>query len=161
MLLPINCIVKPKINLAVEIPSDFQSYLPLDQMVKSSMNEFFPKKDKSINNWSEIITTKVYVGQRLTAKQVVDFIKNGILNDATASKVIKTQDNTLKNYATSEFSMVYTYQGKREVIFAKYYSGQYDCAGFQYTIRLTSNMSEDQALRKINDFVENRVDLIG
>jgi len=57
--------------------------------------------------------------------------------------------------------MVYAYQGKKEVIFAKYYSGPYDCAGFQYTIRLSSTMSDEEALQKINDFVKNCVAIIG
>lgn len=160
MLLPINATARPRIHLKVQMPSDFRSYLPLEQMIKSSMNEFFPKRDGNINNWSELITTNAYVAQGLTAKQVADHIKKNISNGAATSKVIRIKDHSFKDYTATEFIMAYTYQGKQEVVCAKYYSGPYDCAGFQYAIRLANNMSEEQALRKIHEFVENNVEII-
>ncbi len=157
MLLPINGMVRPRISLAVEIPLNFCSHLPVEEMLNSTMNEFFPKADKDINSWSEIITTNRYAGQRFAAKDVANFIRNGIERDAREIKLIDTQEKTFANYSTSEFTMAYTYQGKREVIFAKYFSGPYDCSGYQYTIRLLGNLSETGALNKIKEFNQNQV----
>jgi len=163
MRLPINFLVKPEIALSVKIPEDFRSFLPAEKMVISSMNEFFPKKDKNIDNWSEIITTQLLKGKQFTSKQFVDLLKKRFLsnNNNIDVKIISEQDNTLKKYSTSEFTMAYTYQGKREIIFTKYYSGPHDCSGFQYTIRLINGLSEDEALRKINAFVKDQVKLSG
>lgn len=50
--------------------------------------------------------------------------------------------------------------GRKEIVFGIYYSGPYDCSGFQYAIALNAAMTEKMAQQKILNFIENNVSII-
>lgn len=161
MRLPINFVKKPEITVSINIPGNFRPFLSLDQMNKSPMNEFFPKKDKSIDSWSELITTQAYLGNKVSAEQITDGLVDIFSKAARDVKIINRDQKVSKDYAMSEFLMSFSHQGKRRVCFGRYYSGPYDCSGFQYAIQLVDGLTQEEAIKKINQFVKNKVVLSG
>ncbi len=159
LILPVNALVRPRLHLLVEIPEDFQSVLPLETMVNRTMNEFIPKSDKDVNHWTEIITTNIILRQRVSAKSLVDILRKQISTGGNAKLLDSSQQN-YKNYSVATFTMAYTHKGRREIVFGKYLSGPLDCSGFQYAIALSGDMTEKEAVKKINDFVNKKTRLL-
>ncbi len=159
LLLPINALkkyetTKYRVTLLVSIPANFCSVYPLEDIVNADLNEFIPKTDKSVNSWSEIITTNKYIGTSIKAFQVTEHLKKNISQASLGAKILESNNNVYDKYSESSFLMTYTHKNCKKIVFGKYYSGPYDCVGFQYTIACNENMFEEKAKQKIDDFVK-------
>lgn len=159
LLLPINHIIDPHITLRIKIPSTFHADVPLPELMRQSMNEFVPNNE-DVNHWTEIITTNLYVGMGASAQGVAGMIKNGVCTVGRNARIIEEVQQDFNGYSLSKFTIAYDTAGRHKIIFGQYYSGPYDCSGFQYTIALGAHMTEQEALRKINDYVEHNVSLL-
>ena len=159
-LYPINA-TRPdgeRLSLSIILPRDFRS---IPQPPISPLNEFIPKSDTDVNNWSEIITPVTHVGKRVSAPSLINLIKQGILKDG--GKVIEDQIQHYNDYSTATLIMVYTdenHKNRREVAYAKFFSGPFDCAGLNYAIALSKDVTEADAIKKIKQYVEANTALI-
>ena len=165
LLLPVNVLKtnesnQSRANLLVSIPEDFRSVYPLSIVMQADMNEFIPKTDKDVNSWSEIITTNKYIGKSLNTSQVTDHLKRAIGQVDLSARVLESDNNECENYSESTFLMIYSHNGRREIVYGKYYSGPSDCSGFQYAIALNETMTEEKAKHKIKEFVKKNTDII-
>ena len=140
-LLPIE-VAKQQVNLSVTVPKGYKSLQPLASFNKRDqvMIEYIPQND-SDNNWSEIITVNKFIGQKLSAKSFASILKIQFMSVAKNVKLIEDKSSKEKNIEDAYFLMRYTHQQKQEVIGAKYFSGPYDSAGVQYTVRLKRDLN--------------------
>jgi len=160
-LLPID-VTKQPINLKVTVPKGYKPLQALDAFSKREqvMVEYIPQNDNE-NNWSEIITVNKFIGQKISAKTFAAMVKIQMMSAAKGIKLIADISSKDKNIEEAYFLMRYRNQQKQEIIGAKYFSGTFDAAGVQYTIRLKPDLSEEAAIKKIDDFFKNNVQLIG
>lgn len=160
-LLPIDVIETTKYNLNVTIPKGYKSVQPLSSFTGANdiMIEYIPQANET-NNWSEIITVNKYIGQKASAKLFTSMLKIQMMSQANGVKLLKDTASNENNKEQAFFIMRYTFQGKHEVIGAKYYSGPFDSAGVQYTIRVRDGISQEDAIKKIIDYLDKNVKLI-
>lgn len=165
LLFPVNCLkenalTKSRLNLSISIPEDFCSVVPFEDAMRADMSEFIPKTDKSVDEWSEMITAQKFVGRSISASQIVNHIKRGISQNANSYHLLDSIDKENSGYLESSFAMTYTYNGRKEIVLGIYYSGPYDCSGFQYAIVLNAAMTEKMAQQKILNFIKNNISII-
>ena len=151
--LPVNAAVSPKIHFIVKTPSNFKFLFQ-----SGNMWEFIPKS-QDVNSWTEMITVDAGVGSRITAQQLLEFNKQKFKEGANF-KLLKERISKSKSYSTVEFVVAYDYKGRREIALGKYLVGPYDCSGFRYTMALTSGISEEDAIKKIDSYVQEQTGLI-
>lgn len=153
---------KQPINLKVTVPKGYKPLQALDAFSKREqvMIEYIPQNDNE-NNWSEIITVNKFIGQKISAKTFAAMVKIQMMSAAKGIKLIADISSKDKNIEEAFFLMRYRNQQKQEIIGAKYFSGTFDAAGVQYTIRLKPDLNEEAAIKKIDDFFKNNVQLIG
>lgn len=160
-LLPVD-VTKQPVNLSVTVPKGYKSLQPLSGFGKREqvMIEYIPQNDSG-DNWSEIITVNKFIGQKISAKTFASMLKTQFMSVAKNVKLIEDKSSKEKNIEDAYFLMRYTHQQKQEIIGAKYFSGPFDAAGVQYTIRLNPDLNEEAAIKKIDDFFKNNVQLMG
>lgn len=146
-----------RIHLSVDIP---QGYKCLQPTLNSAMLEFVPASDLDNPTWSEIITTMVYGGKKIQAKQFVNSIKNYVLQIDPSAKIIEENAQEEKAHIVATLKIKYKFNNRIEIMHAQYFSGPYDCSGYQYSIALSNKMNEAAIVRKINKFVTNNVRMI-
>ncbi len=162
LLLPINdTLTHGKcINLSLEVPRGFRS---LPQPENATMYEFIPETDKDANVWSQIIVPQAFVGRGITAQYQTKLVKAGLMQRSdTNGKVLFESAHDCGTYTTATLIISYTnpLQNRREVTLARYYSGPYDCSGFQYTIALSAQRSEEDAVEKLKEFANKKTSLV-
>lgn len=152
--MPINATLpeKERIHLAIDIP---HGYKCLQDNLNNAMLEFVPATDLDAYTWSEIITTMVYGGKRIQAKQFVTSIKNYVLQIDPTAKVLEEIFAEETGYTSAQLKIKYKFNNRIEIMHAHYFSGPYDCSGFQYSIALSNKMNESAIIKKINTFVKN------
>lgn len=141
-------------HLIVKIPENFKPLQTVNAMSSGSA-EFIPIQDKDPYKWTEIITTAAYPGKSINAYEFVNDLKDSIIRSAMKTKIIEHRTKIVDNYKVATLIMSYDFNGRKELVFARYYSGLYDCTGLQYSIVLNNNMTQAQALQKIEGFVNN------
>lgn len=158
-LLPVDHIHKPVSNLRVTLPKAFSSIQSLENFALPDqiMIEYIPNGE-SPDNWSEIITIHKFIGRKLQAYPFLKLLKKELASKTIENKVISF--DPLKEGAhieRAELIMEYMANNQREVIGALYYSGPFDAAGVQYTIRLNEKMTEEKAVNKISTYFKDNV----
>lgn len=160
ILLPVNNVVSAgkRINLSVEIPRGFRS---LPQPENATIHEFIPITDKNVYAWSQIITTQAFIGRAIDAYHLLQMNKERMLQ-APDAKVIAESAHDYGTYATAMMIISYVNpkQNRQEIALISYYSGPYDCSGFQYTIAMIDNKSEASVVKQLKDFADKRITLI-
>ena len=156
LLLPVNHVLpaENRVTLAVTVPAHYKSLNNL----RSAKVEFIPQSDSNPHKWSEIITTHLLVGSKIAAG---DFLKN--LREVIIKHDGVVLDSTGKedpHYNLKKIAMVYHDKDRRELLYAQYASGPYDCVGVQYAIALTDQIDIVAALAKAEEFMKNHVQLI-
>ncbi len=156
-LLPIDWSQAKHRDLSVNIPMGYKSLQPTSTWDKAPLIEFIPK-DEHANAWSEILTIQKLIGKRISADQITTLLMQNISQVAKTSVLFKSAP--LEKDQKSVFIIKYTHNGKEEVMGAEYLSGPYDCAGVQYTIRLSKKISEQEAVKKIKTFFDENLAVI-
>lgn len=157
-LLPINHTQKPFYTLMVTIPKGYKSLQSLEEFGESNgmIIEYIPQED---TDHSEIITLNKFVGKRIQAINFIEILKQQLLANSKDGTILSKSSFRKKSIEQSHFIMQYIHQNQQEVIGASYFSGPYDSAGVQYTIRLKRNQSINEAIKKIETFFKNHVKL--
>lgn len=146
-----------------------------------TMMEFIPKKE-SVNNFSEIITLNKWAGSKIRAgaftKEIIKGLKKkvkvSILKEEISGKkhpakwsLVNLKDLnsapkevTHLNFPVVSYIVKYKLNGQQEILGMKYVSGPHDCSGLQYTIKLDGTISEESAVKKIEDFFNQDTSLI-
>jgi hypothetical protein len=156
-LLPVNVSVKPGICLSIETPKDFFT-LPemLERFINKSESilEFIPRGE-TFENWSKIFTIQTLIGNRLSADRVADFLTQSLASGAKQSSVVeicKKNGPASSTYRSVSVAIQYiSREDKVEFIFFNYFSGPYDCSGFQYTEKLDSWLEPKEAKEKASE----------
>lgn len=160
-ILPIDWTTPYKYDLVVSIPEGFRSLQSIEDMLKESTSliEFIPK-DEEDDSWTQIITVNRFIGKKITAEYFSNFLKNSMLAKVSNGKVWLDTATDHAAYHQTTLGLTYDFLGKHEVMGAQYYSGPYDCAGVQYTIRPGSTLSDKQAIEKIKDYFKTGLEVI-
>ena len=153
-LLPVNATLPQgeRVNVAIQRPQAFKCLQGDPTSSMPSTLEFIPETDTDPYKWSEIITINCFPGKGIQSKYITQFMKQNI-----KGKVLEENSKNFKAYSTSSIAISYTANDRRELLYAKYFSGPNDCAGFQCSIALTDQMTESQALDKIKEFEKTQV----
>ncbi len=159
-LLPVDVVKTPKANLMIEVPKGFKPLQSINEFSKkeNDMIEYIPQQDSS-DNWNEIITVNKFIGRKIPADKFTDLLKVNLIKNSKNGKILLESSSKEQETKKSWFLLKYTHQNVEEMIGATYYSGPYDSAGAQYTIRLRNGQTEEEAIKKINAFFENNVKL--
>ncbi|MCL4361779.1 hypothetical protein M1446_05490 [Candidatus Dependentiae bacterium] len=91
---------------------------------------------------------------------MIQSLKQGIWNKAKNVKVFEGTNQDLIPHDIVTLAIAYDNNGRREVLFAKYLSGPYDCSGFQYTIVLKDKLTEEEALKQLKEFAGKQTSVI-
>src|SRR5579859_4227716 len=153
--LPVN-VTLPKckrIHLNASIPKEFS---PVNATLDAPMQEFIPSNEK-VEKWSQIITTRAFLDQRVAAETMISGIKQGISSQVNQLKVIEEKIKNYGIYTEGTLIIMYSYNSRTEVMAARYCSGPYDCSGVQYTILVSLKMTESMALNKVKTFLDKNV----
>ena len=155
---PINAALpkSQRINLLVNVPHGMRAL----QNPQGTFVEFIPVTDKDEYKWSQIITLHTLIGQQIPAEKVIQSIKNGIQKDAQSVTVLVSSNQLRSTHSEATIALSYVHNSRRQVMFARYYSGPFDCSGFQYTAVVGANESEATVLKKLKDFAEKNTSLL-
>lgn len=150
VLLPINAALKKgtRLNLAVEIPHNFK---PI-QDPRETFVEFIPDTEHE-NDWSQIITTQTLIGKQIDCADFLNKIKQSIISGVNEFEIIENSMQSYDSYKCATLTMAYRYR-RREIMFARYFSGPFDCSGVQYSIVINDQTSEEEALKRIYDYID-------
>ncbi|RYE05693.1 MAG: hypothetical protein EOP33_00250 [Rickettsiaceae bacterium] len=144
-------------QLILNIPKEFRC-LQEDQILSSpnyhGILEFIPQNDDEYK-WSKIITSNSYAGKSIKAQDLIAFMKNNFLQNATDVKIIEENVSQFNAIESAIISMIYTYKGRRELIRVKAFSGSFDCASVQYAIVLAKDKTENQELETLKLWMDS------
>lgn len=160
VLLPINWFNKDKINLQVTIPEGFQADKSIAQFEKSNIIAFYPTDENAIN-YSEAIILSKMLGKKIKAHQFIKEFKRIVKNDHINVTVWNQTNHTVAANAIqiAFLGLSFDYNNEREVIGALFVSGPYDCVGYIYAVRTSEQLSEEDAIVKIGEFLINNVNI--
>ena len=156
LLLPVNHLLEngKRLSLQVEVPENFG---PLKEL-SNPVVEFIPR-NQNRNNWTQMVTTQVIINQRRNAQAVTSYLKNGINQIATEVHLVEESSTNRSEYTESQLVIAYTLNKRRELLFARYFSGPADCAGFQYCMLVNLENPATGAIKKIKEFAANKTQL--
>lgn len=158
LLLPVNWDVDPKLNLAVKIPAGFKNLSSASELDENvSIIEYIPDQEDE-SSWTRRITVMKYVGKRFSAAMIASKLKSHILANIKNPTIWDETISTKQKYQQAFLGIEYHFQNRREVMGAQIYSGPYDCAGVQYSLRLPS--AEGTATPLVEEFFKSNVQLI-
>ena len=153
-IMPVSAAEKSKTVLRITQPEDFYTtpeMLELFMQRATEILEFVPKGE-SFESWSKIFTIHGIVGARISAEQIAHIFTKKLAADTKRSLVVFSRKNNeaCSNYADVSVAIQYvTQENKVEIIYLNYFSGPYDCSGFQYTEKLNSWLEPDKAKEKV------------
>ena len=87
-------------------------------------------------------------------------LKHNISQKTANFVILEESENNNQNIKKSIVAFAYTHKNRRELLFAKYVSGPYDCAGVQCTMVVPNKTTESEILKKIKEFIEENTSLI-
>ena len=155
LLLPVNTLGEKgtRINLQFNFPKGFrclqgEKFKDPQDLDDLALLEFIPEGER-VDNWSEIITSNVFLGKSVKAGNLVEHIKENIVKIAENVKILEEESKTDDAaFETATVALAYTHNGRREVMRAVAYSGPADCTSIQYSSVVKENQSEDDAFQK-------------
>lgn len=80
----------------------------------------------------------MYVESCLKADQIIDSLKSYVKQHDPSAKILDESVVSADSYESRSVTIAYTSNKRKEVMFAQYFAGPYDCSGFQYSIALNS-----------------------
>lgn len=155
-ILPVNWSSSVKYNLVVSIPEPFvpvQPYSSFSSKDKTTL-EFIPENE-TVDNWTSIITLHKFLGKKIPAEKLVQQFKNMFVLQSEKPKFWKEEIQNNSDYTQASFGLSYLIKEKPEEIGISYYSGPYDLVGVQYTIRHSDQISQEEAIKRIETFLQS------
>lgn len=150
---PVNVTGDNNLALVINIPNNFHSLKKTYHV--GEIIEYIPYTEK-MSNWGELITIKSEIGKLSTAELRALNYSNQILTHYDNASVWDKKIINQGLYQEASFLVSYTTKKHRKVFGAVYYvSGPYDLAYVQYEVVVKGTMTDEQALQKIKDFIEN------
>ncbi len=153
LVLPINVIQNNNVNLSINIPEEYKSI----SGVGTGLMEFIPKTDIEPYAWSEIITVFPYIGEKLSAKMIVYKISQEIKQVGKDARVLDEKYYSSFGYEQGYAVLVYTHNGRREVIKVYGASGPFDSVMVQKAVLINSDKDIEEATRNINNYFNQNV----
>lgn len=148
-VLTINQEIDSKLSLVIIIPDRFR----LIKFNKCNLN-FIPISDRNEKKWSQLITVQTFIGINVSARHLTDYLKNNFVSIASNTKILYETNQQFMKYSMAKIAMSYNIGDRHEVLFAQYYSSLIYIVGFQYSVALSDNLNEDQAMKIILEFAE-------
>lgn len=167
-VLPLNVTNQQKVALMISPPKSFICAQPqLEAFINGQTDfvEYIPKGE-SFDNWSKIITVNRYINKRLPAPYIVSTMVQKMSAQSKSYRVLAALSNDRGDHLDASFTMIYVLpNGQAEMIFAQYFSGPYDTAGFQVTIKidaskLTPTFFDPQSKSTWNAYVQSQFNVI-
>ena len=163
LLLPINASHKLTLSVNIDKSLNFKPGDDFQKMQEAKFFEFIPKAE-DINNWTEIITVILKLNIQLPDAATFNALMiEGFQKKTTDLSIIKRHNKKYKNYNDDEMFLVYTYNGKRELVWSYVVAGPLDAVNVQYTIRIPdSDKSKnfDSYIKKIENFKKKYTTII-
>lgn len=152
--LPVNVAVKPKTVLLITQPKGFYTTPEMLGLFSKRASEAlaFVPKGESFEGWSKIFTLHSMVGGRISAEQVAHIFAKKLAAGTKRSLVVFSSKNNETFFNCSDVSVAIQYVTQENIvaiIYFNYFSGPYDCSGFQYTEKLNSWLEPDKAKEKV------------
>ncbi len=141
-------------NLGITIPKHFKC---CQKNLKNNFLEFIPNTENR-DNWSETILSQMASGQEVHIFRLFETLKKKFQYSTSALTILeecikyKGPDASFGHFS---IIMSYEYNACKQVTLAKYFAGHDSYAGFQYTVALTPDMTENQAIEKLKTFVQH------
>ncbi len=160
-ILPINWSGGQNYNLVITIPEGYRSLQSHTEWMdnKIPIIEFIPKNEGE-DLWTEIITINKSIGQKVSATNMTNYLKNAMIKKVENGRVWKDEVSTQPAYMFASLGLFYNLNKVREVFGSRYYSGPYDCAGIQYTIRPRKDQTDQMTAVKIENFFNTNTKII-
>jgi len=149
ILMPINHLSEKKVTLSVTIDKQYKSL----QKLPAKLMEFIPEGDDDYK-WSQIITLNMLAGLKAPASTFLSKIKEGMKTQATNFNLLEESSKNMDNYEVATLGAAYEVNGRKEVVYMRYYSGPADLAGIQYAKPLGPNESPEKVLGELKGFVD-------
>lgn len=159
ILFPLN--VASKILFTAKAPKGFQLGHQHSQEVRKNLSitlvEFIPKNEK-IENWSQIVTYEYLAGFQFTASSYGERLYKGIAAKVDKGSMSKPEFTVVhaRGYEIGKLSFSYRVHGQKEIFVARIYSGRYDTAVQQHTIRVNRLKN-----KKYDEFFLNSLNAYG
>lgn len=111
-------------GLKFKPPKEFRS---LQDSNNFEFLEFIPKGDDE-HNWSEIITSSVFVGKSIKSADFTTIMRENIIQNAADPKVLEENILQKESYEIATLAIAYTNKGRREVVRIKAFLRPLDCS---------------------------------
>jgi hypothetical protein len=151
LLLPIQ--VDKKISLSVGVPKDFKKLTS-----PSDIMEFIPETDKDPYKWSQIIAISTFIGNGLSAEQIVGGFINLRKQKNDTVQLIDSVSSERDGVKSAGAVLLYMENGRQELLEIISFSGSYDSALVQNAVPTNGNI--DKARDKLDQFFLDNVRLI-
>jgi hypothetical protein len=155
--LPVNAMSKPKVHMIFSSPKEFHAD---DKSVnaffsgQSPILEFVPKNE-TVYNWSKIFTANLIINTSISSQKIVNSIVNNIATTGQVKTYHKIFDTkSYRNYSVSTAAIQYSFNGRNEILYMRYFSGPADVSGIQYTEVLQKPLTGEQFRAKISKIEE-------
>jgi hypothetical protein len=160
-ILPINWSAGQNYNFIITIPEGYRSLQSHTEWMENKIPiiEFIPKNEDE-NLWTEIITINKSIGQKVPASHMTNYLKNAMIKKVENGRIWKDDVSVQPAYMFSTLGLFYNLNKVREVFGSRYYSGPYDCAGIQYTIRPKKDQTDQMTAAKIEKFFNTNTKII-
>jgi hypothetical protein len=149
-ILPINYLNLKKISLHFRIPKEFHQINSGNETL-----EFIPQSE-SADTRTQIITLQTVNGKNLSAVDFLTKLKAMIKETAKSMTVLEETNDVTKDYQVATLGISYISDGRKEIVYMKYFSGPNDLSGIQYSHEIPSidfaQQTLDDIKYKINKF---------
>jgi len=154
-IFPVN-VVKQRINLTITIPKTFKQI----ESGSPTLLEFIPVNDSDPYNWSEIITLRPFIGNGLSAQQIVEHVVESIKHRSRNFKLIERKIQKHELYEEVSALIVYNNGDRIELLYLYAAAGPYDSINVQYAKTLKSRTEIPSARNKIKAFLSKNVEML-
>jgi hypothetical protein len=157
--MPINHLGTNHLSLVVKTPENFHALETPTKGIRQNLLEFIPNgEDKQ--KWSYLITLSMRSPTATSSAEFVQNLKTGFEAQAKNSKILENDSITKDKYNQTTLGIAYEYQGRRELVYMRYYSGPIDLCGIQYAKALAQDESVEMALKDLKKRVDKIAEVV-
>jgi hypothetical protein len=150
---PIYSSQNEKINLSVQIPKNFKALISAAEAAKLKYLKFIPNNEES-NNWSELLTLQILTDKRMSAVQYTLNLKQEFQKQFKNATLLQQFNKTEDKFLISTLAYVYENQGRREIVYMRYYSSSNHLSGLQFTRVVDAKADAKVILQEMIDYMD-------